>query len=157
MGKNELEELLALERELVFRRFTSEDAWKLGGILVRKARERRLPVAIDIVRHGHRLFHFAFEGTSPNNEEWIRRKARVVDLFGHSSFYVGRELASAGTAMRERHLLDETLYAAHGGAFPLIIEGVGPVGHVAVSGLPQADDHALVVEAIREFLAEDAG
>jgi uncharacterized protein (UPF0303 family) len=33
------------------------------------------------------------------------------------------------------------------------VRGVGFVGTVAVSGLPQKEDHDLVVEAIREFLA----
>ena len=32
------------------------------------------------------------------------------------------------------------------------VEGVGVVGAVTVSGLPQAEDHALVVEAVRTFL-----
>ena len=31
----------------------------------------------------------ALDGTSPDNDEWIRRKSNVVDRFGHSSFYVG--------------------------------------------------------------------
>lgn len=48
--------------------------------------------------------------------------------------------------------LDAALYAAHGGAFPVWIWDVGVVGVVTVSGLPQADDHALVVEAITALL-----
>ena len=50
--------------------------------------------------------------------------------------------------------LDPALYAAHGGVFPLTIAGVGVVGTVGVSGLPQADDHAFVVEQLRTYLAE---
>lgn len=48
--------------------------------------------------------------------------------------------------------LDPDEYAAHGGAFPVIVRAVGVVGTVAVSGLPSADDHALVVEVLSEFL-----
>ena len=44
-------------------------------------------------------------------------------------------------------------YAAHGGSFPIRVAGVGIVGAVTVSGLPQAQDHALVVEGLRDFLA----
>jgi uncharacterized protein (UPF0303 family) len=33
------------------------------------------------------------------------------------------------------------------------VDQVGVVGAVTVSGLPQAEDHALVVEAVRRFLA----
>ncbi|MDF2808182.1 MAG: hypothetical protein K0S43_3128, partial [Cellulosimicrobium sp.] len=42
--------------------------------------------------------------------------------------------------------------AAHGGAFPVRVDGVGIVGVVTVSGLAQGDDHALVTEALRSFL-----
>jgi uncharacterized protein (UPF0303 family) len=42
-------------------------------------------------------------------------------------------------------------YAVAGGAFPLFVEGVGCIGTVAVSGLPQRDDHALVVDVLGEM------
>jgi uncharacterized protein (UPF0303 family) len=42
--------------------------------------------------------------------------------------------------------------APHGGAFPIIIRGVGVVGTITVSGLPQAEDHAFVVRMIAEHL-----
>ena len=44
-------------------------------------------------------------------------------------------------------------HTAHGGSFPIRVAGVGIVGAVTVSGLPQAQDHALVVEGLRDFLA----
>ncbi len=52
-----------------------------------------------------------------------------------------------------RYLLDESEFAAHGGAFPVIGRGVGVVGTVTVSGLPQEEDHRLVVSVLRSFLA----
>ena len=36
----------------------------------------------------------------------------------------------------------------------MIVRGVGPVGTVAVSGLPEADDHAMVVEGLERYLGE---
>ena len=36
---------------------------------------------------------------------------------------------------------------------PVRVADVGVVGTVTVAGLAQADDHALVVEALRTFLA----
>ena len=58
-----------------------------------------------------------------------------------------------GDAFASKYLLDEREYAAHGGAFPVIVRGVGVVGTVTVSGLPQEEDHRLVVSVLRAFLA----
>ncbi len=46
-------------------------------------------------------------------------------------------------------------YATDGGSFPLNVEGAGVVGSVTVSGLPQRDDHNLVVEALCLMLGKD--
>ena len=141
--------LLAEEDELQFDAFDNDTAWELGGRLVAAARDRGLAVTIDIERGEQQLFHCALPGTAADNDEWIRRKNRVVRRFGHSSFYMGR---AHGDAFAERFLLDPTVYAAHGGAFPVIVRGVGPIGTVTVSGLPQEEDHRLVVSVLREFL-----
>jgi uncharacterized protein (UPF0303 family) len=117
---------------------------------VAAARQRGLAVTIDVGRGEQRLFHSALKGTAADNDEWIERKNRVVRRFGHSSYYMGRE---AGEEFAERHLLDGREFAAHGGAFPVRVRGVGVVGTVTVSGLPQEEDHRLVVSVLRDFLA----
>ena len=148
-----LDELAAEEAELQFAAFTEDDAWTLGSAMVATARAASAPVAIDITRHGHQLFHAALPGSSPDNDRWIERKARVVDRFGHSSLYMRTLCARDGSTLEEKFLLDGREFAAHGGAFPLLVRGVGPVGTVVVSGLPQVDDHRMVVAALREHLA----
>ena len=57
-------------------------------------------MAIDVTRHGHQLFHTALEGSSPDNDRWVERKARVVDRFGHSSLYVRLLCEQDGTTLR---------------------------------------------------------
>jgi uncharacterized protein (UPF0303 family) len=141
------------ERELVFRSFTHDDAWTLGCLLVELASEQDLPVTIDIRRGWQQLFHAAREGTVPDNDTWVERKVRVVQRFGASSYLVGLRAREKGTTFAAQHDLSLQEYAAHGGAFPVRVDGVGVVGTVTVSGLPQADDHALVVQAVRQFLA----
>ncbi len=147
-----LDELAAEEAELQFPGFTEDDAWTLGSALVATARAAGAPVAVDITRHGHQLFHAALAGSSPDNDRWIERKARVVDRFGHSSLYMRTLCAQDRTTFEEKFLLDGRVYAAHGGSFPLLVRGVGPVGTVTVSGLPQLEDHRMVVAAVREHL-----
>ena len=146
------EELLAQEAELQFQRFDNDTALALGQVLVAAAREAGLAVTVDIRRGEQQLFHAALAGTAADNDAWIERKNRVVRRFGHSSFYVGLLLGLEGTSIEEKFLVDPTLYAAHGGAFPVMVRHVGLVGTVTVSGLPQAEDHRLVVAVLREFL-----
>jgi uncharacterized protein (UPF0303 family) len=43
-------------------------------------------------------------------------------------------------------------FAPAGGGFPITLKGLGVVGVVTVSGLPQRDDHAFVVENIATFI-----
>lgn len=148
------DELLAQEEQLVFRTFTHEDAWALGSLLVQLARERELPVAVDIRRGDQQLFHHARPGTSPDNGFWIERKNNVVRRFGHSSLLVGQRHRDRGTTFEESTRLPLDTYAAHGGAFPVTVVGVGVVGTVTVSGLPQVEDHNLVIEALRRFLGD---
>ena len=150
MSRETLEELEAQEDELQFLSFTNDTAWELGNALVAAAREGGLAVTIDISRGEQRLFHYALPGTAADNDEWIERKNRVVRRFGHSSYYMG---VTGGEGFAERVLLDEREFAAHGGAFPVIVRDVGMVGTVTVSGLPQEEDHRLVVSVLRDFLA----
>lgn len=62
MNSQETVELEAQEARLVLPRFTYEDAWTLGTLLVGMARERQAPVAIDIRRGAQQLFHCALPG-----------------------------------------------------------------------------------------------
>ena len=143
----------AQEHELVFARFDNTDAWRLGCRLVETAQQRGLGVTVDIRRGPQQLFHAALPGTTPDNDSWVERKVRVVERFGASSYLVGLRSRRQGITFAAQHDLPLQEYAAHGGAFPVHVQRVGIVGTVTVSGLPQADDHALVVEVVREFLA----
>jgi uncharacterized protein (UPF0303 family) len=143
------------ERRLTFDRFDHDDAWALGCLLVDLATGRDLPIAVDIRRGPQQLFHAAMPGSTADNDAWIQRKARVVERYGAASYLVGRRLAAKGQELDAGMGVNPADYAAHGGAFPVRIRHVGVVGVVTVSGLPQADDHALVVEAIEAHLDGD--
>jgi uncharacterized protein (UPF0303 family) len=145
-------ELAAEEDELQFSSFTNDDAWELGTALVEGARRQGAPVAIDISRNSHTLFHVALPGATPDNDSWIARKQRVVQRFGHSTLYMRQVFVERGTTFEEALGLDPQRYAAHGGGFPVIVRSVGPVGVVVVSGLPQLEDHRMVVAALRAHL-----
>jgi uncharacterized protein (UPF0303 family) len=139
------------EDELQFARFSNALALQIGLRLVQAAEQAGHMVTIDLTRGEQQLFHHALEGTSADNDDWIRRKNRVVRRFGHSSFYMGLYYKSLDTTIEEKSFLDTREYAPHGGAFPITIKGAGIVGTVTVSGLPQEEDHKLVVRVLREF------
>jgi uncharacterized protein (UPF0303 family) len=152
MNDDTLTELLLEEKRLSFTTFDYETSWLLGTQMRNDARLAELPVAIVIRLHGQRLFHAALPGSSANNDLWLERKCAVVDLFGHSSYYVGCSARAEETDFNVAHRLDPEKYAAHGGAFPILLLGTGCVGSVAVSGLPQIEDHRFVVAQLEKFL-----
>lgn len=153
-----MEDLLAKlklqEEKLQFERFSNEDAIRLGLIIYEIAKKESLPVTIDITRSGQQLFHVSMPGTAPDNDEWVRRKVKLVTRIQHSSFYIGTELRMNNQTLEEAKELSHYEYAAHGGCFPVIIKGTGMVGTVTVSGLEQSEDHALVIRGIEEFMRE---
>ena len=152
----DIELIINQEVALHFASFGEEDAWKLGGQMRAAAMLRKLPLVIDIRCAGRRLFYTALPGTTPGNEGWVQRKINVVHLTHKSSYRVSRELAISGAAMDHSQGLQAIDYAAHGGCFPIHINGVGTVGTITVSGIPQRDDHGFVVEQICIFLGKDA-
>jgi uncharacterized protein (UPF0303 family) len=150
-----LDQLLREEQELQFTKFNEEIAWQIGCQLVDLAQSRGLAVAIDITRGNHQLFHASLRGTAADNDEWIKRKVRLVYRFEHSSFYIGQLLKSKGKTIEQAYLISESEYGPHGGCFPVIVRGTGMIGTITVSGLPQEEDHKLVVEAIQNYLTNE--
>jgi len=146
--------LVAEDAELRFATFTLDDAWELGLRLRAAAAERGLPVAIAIWFGPQRVFHAALPGASADNDGWLDRKHRVVERFGHASLLVGEAFRANGEDFDTHARLDPGEYAAHGGVVPIRLEGGVVIGAVGVSGLPQQDDHDLVVEHLRAYLAE---
>jgi uncharacterized protein (UPF0303 family) len=139
-------------RELQFPGFSMDDALNLGLLLVELGKEGQFPIAIDITKGEQVLFHVALTGATPDNEHWIRAKQRTAARYEVPSLLVGLRGRLRGGRIEDQGWFDQTLYAAHGGSFPVYVSGVGAVATVTVSGLPQLQDHDLVVEAMREVL-----
>ena len=152
---SDLERIELQERVLRLSEFNTEAAWRLGSLLRSLAVERSHAIVIDVRRPGQPLFYCALEGTSPNNQEWIRRKSNTVARFHSSSYAVGMREKLKGRTQAESQGLALADYATQGGAFPLAVASAGLVGSVAVSGLRQRADHELVVEAMCLLLGKD--
>ncbi|WP_246314133.1 heme-degrading domain-containing protein [Paenibacillus foliorum] len=147
-----LKEIDNEEKTLQFKQFTNLTAYELGIKLVEAAIEKKLSVTIDICRGEQQLFHYALPGTTKDNDEWIKRKNRIVNRFYHSSYYMRIYYKLLNTTIQEKSYLDPSEYAAYGGAFPIHVQNVGVIGTITVSGLPQKEDHKFVVDVLKLFL-----
>lgn len=147
-----LHTLAQQEESLQFERFDNDAALAVGLWIVEEVRKRGKAVTVNIMRNGQVLFHHAMTGATADQADWIRRKNNTVQRFCRSSYYMGISYKSRGSTFEDVKYLDDVEYAGHGGAFPLLIRSVGLVGTVTVSGLAQADDHALVVAALQAQL-----
>lgn len=151
--KAELDRVTAQEQALELSRFSAADAWWLGCEMHRLASARNAPVAIEIVRGTTTLFSALLPGATADNQNWIRRKVATTVRFEQSSYAIHLKLR-AGDNLFARFGLDYQTFAAAGGAVPIQISGTGMIGAAAISGLPQVDDHELVVAALLALKAQ---
>ena len=120
----DLEKIALQERRLQFRHFDSGVAWAVGCALKAAAEKTQAAVAIDIQLHGFPLFSYA----------------------------IGLKHERANTTLQGTTGLDLKDYSIHGGCFPIFVAGTGCVGTITVSGLPQREDHGLVVSVLQDYL-----
>ena len=145
--------LLQEELLLTLTKLELADAVEIGEIAKSLGTQRSLPIAVEVRVGDWIVYHASLPGSTPENDWWIGRKARVVKLKQHSSMFERVLAEEQGIDWhKENNLLDET-HAIHGGGLPLITKEDGCVGVLIISGLPQVDDHLLGVEVLTEFLA----
>ncbi|MET0410310.1 MAG: heme-degrading domain-containing protein [Polyangiaceae bacterium] len=148
---------IALQEErLQFERFDAAVAWDIGRWLRDAAIEQGKSIAIDIALANAPLFYCALPGATPNNAEWIRRKKNVVARFHKSSYAVGLGYQQSSSTLEQRTGAPLIDFVTAGGCFPIRIKhSAAMLGTITVSGLPERDDHELVVRAIAEHIGID--
>jgi uncharacterized protein (UPF0303 family) len=144
----DIADLEAEAAALVLPAFDEAAALRLGNTLVDLALAERLPVVIDIRTPDRTLFHAALPGSAPLNDLWARRKSNSALMFHLSSMLIGVKNRAKGKTLADEGL-DPATYADHGGAVPIRVKGVGMVAVATVSGLPQVEDHKLVVRGLK--------
>jgi uncharacterized protein (UPF0303 family) len=150
--EQDLAKIALQEQTLRFEKFDEHTAWEIGTRLRAAAEKRGAAIAIDIMLGGHTVFASALPGTSPNNSNWVRRKRNTVLHFHRSSYGFGLQLEHDKTDFVAKFALPLGDYAVHGGSFPIRLGGGNMIGAISVSGLPQREDHKIVVEVLAEFL-----
>lgn len=147
----DIDSLTAEYDRLILPAFDEETALRLGLTLVNMAKLDKLGIVINIRTADRTLFHAALTGSGPINDNWARRKSNVALAFQAPSMLVRLRMLAKGDSLAT-HGLAEADHAIHGGAVPIRVAGAGVVAVVTVSGLPQAEDHALAVRAIETLL-----
>ena len=140
------------EKALQFDKFTNNMAFEIGVRIIELAKANKQNVAVNITRNGQTLFFHGMEGMTKEHDEWIRRKSNLVNRTGRSSFLTHTEVVANGGNIDAMPTFSLENFAAHGGSFPIVIQGTGAIGTITVTGLPGPDDHALVVSALKQYL-----
>ena len=145
---------LALEaKTLQLSSLTQAEALEIGSIAQEIGLDRKLPIAIEVRMKEWIVFHASLPGSTPDNDSWIARKARVVNATGNSTMYERVLAEEQGIDWYADKGLSEETHAIHGGGLPLNVVGLGLTGILIISGLPQVEDHLLGVEIIAAYLA----
>ena len=138
---------------LILPSLTQSEALEIGEIAVSIGRNRSVPIAVEVRLKDWIVFHASLPGSSPENDRWISRKARVVMATEHSTIFERVLAEEQGLDWYSATGLSEETHAVHGGGLALTVKGLGFVGILLISGLPQVEDHLLGVEVIAEYLA----
>lgn len=144
-----LETLAAEQEGLRLPAFTYEFAWELGREIRARAAAENAPVAIEISHGADVVFATLLPGATIDNFHWTARKRAVAHRFHRSSLAMRLEAEKAGFDFNDRFRLPAADYVASGGGVPLILQNGTLVGTAAVSGLPDTDDHRLIIEALQ--------
>ena len=144
----DLDRLALQEQRLQFDAFDQATAWTLGTNIKALCEAAGVALAIEIRLSKETVFYYAMPGTGPTNADWARRKRNAVELLHTSSYAIGLKLEEEKSSLEEKQGLPLRDFTAHGGSFPIRVRGVGMVGVVTVSGIPQREDHAMVVKAL---------
>jgi uncharacterized protein (UPF0303 family) len=151
----DIEKIKIQETELAFDAFDEATAFEIGSALRARALAENWPIIVDIQLWDRPLFYAAMPGSTGSNTDWARRKRNVVKMFLKSTYRMMLEQGGESALFAERYGLSASEYVLAGGGFPIHIKGVGVIGVIAVSGLPQRQDHAIIVDALCDHLGLD--
>ena len=79
---------LALEaKTLQLESLSQKEAIEIGEIALDMGFARGLTIAVEVRLKEWTVFHASLPGSTPDNDSWIARKARVVLATGNSTMY----------------------------------------------------------------------
>ncbi|HTJ56400.1 MAG TPA: heme-degrading domain-containing protein [Devosiaceae bacterium] len=147
--------LIEQETTLIFSSFDEEAAFAIGSAIRDHGRANALTLVADVRFWDRPLFYAALPGTTCDNPEWVRRKSNMVKRLHRCSYRVVLERPFEERVFPPHRAIDPHDYAIAGGSFPINVRGIGIVGAITVSGLPEREDHGVAIAAIARYLGHD--
>jgi len=145
-------QLLEEEQILKLPSLTNSDAVEIGEIATTLGNQKRVAITVQVRIGDWIVYHVSLEGSKPENDWWIKRKAAVVLLKQHSTMFARVFAEEREVDWHKGNNLKDETHAIHGGGLPLITDE-GLKGILLISGLPQVEDHLFAVEVLTEYLA----
>ncbi|RUV35329.1 MAG: heme-degrading domain-containing protein [Mesorhizobium sp.] len=152
---DDIETIKRQEETLVFPAFDEAVAFEIGAAIRERALAEAMPIIVDIRLWDRPLFYAALPGSNASNPDWARRKINVVKRFLRSTYRMVLEQQRPDRSFKIGEGLDIADYVLAGGGFPVTVKGAGVIGVIAVSGLPEREDHGVVVDALCDHLGVD--
>ncbi len=140
------------EENLIFEKFNSKIALKIGKEFTNFIIDNNLPVAINIYAFGKTLYHFSNDNANPDKENWIRKKRNVVLHFHSSSKHINEKISGNQMILIEKYGLDANDFKAIAGSFPINLKENGTIGAITISGLDPDEDHNLIITILKKHL-----
>lgn len=150
-----INKIAAVEQAYSFSTFDARVAFELGMFYLEQAKKRNLPIVVDISSHDLVYFHFANTGATANNERFIQRKANTVMRFYHSTWWVNHKVKHDVSSMHEKYGTNNEDFSILYGGWPILVEGLGVIGSICISGLTQEQDNQLIMDGLNHFFKLD--
>ena len=131
-----------------FQKVSSEQAQLLINYVVKATEKFRKPVAVAICGPEGELIGFLrMDGTSPAASRIAQNKAYTAAIDRTETMKMGQRMRGADNPA----FWGDERVTGFGGGVPILNNGV-VVGGLGISGLPEADDHQLALDALKEVI-----
>jgi uncharacterized protein (UPF0303 family) len=148
-----IESLAQEQQDLQLAYFDYNFAAQLGLLIRDQAVKAALPISITVAHGTDIVFSLLMPGATADNSAWAARKRSVAQRFHRSSLAMRLEAEKGKYDFNQRFRLPEAEFVASGGGVPLILRNGTLIGTVGVSGMPDVEDHRIVVMALKQILA----
>ena len=136
-------------RKIELDSFSNKLALQMGLKIIDLAKSRNQPIAVEICRLNHSVFLYVDDNLTADKHNWLRRKANVVKQFEESSLGVKKDFKEGNMSLEKTFGLNEKDFVVKGGSIPIFVKNAGMIATITVSGLPDEEDHRIIIEALQ--------